>query len=180
MPKALGPYTRAISSKNAEAQAFFNQGTQMMFAFAKVGCDPVVPRGVDRRPGLRHLLLGRGVGLGLVPEPEDGRRRRAVCVRGIAHGVLAQGKASPAERDYIDALAVRYVKDFDPENAGYRTRPTPRPRAPGREVSRRPGRANALTLRRCSFSATQGPRDVNAPKIQRLHGAFERILARDP
>ena len=35
MPKALGPYTRAISSTNAEAQAFFTQGTQMMFAFAK-------------------------------------------------------------------------------------------------------------------------------------------------
>jgi tetratricopeptide (TPR) repeat protein len=32
----LGPFTRPISSTNAEAQAYFNQGFQMMYAFAKV------------------------------------------------------------------------------------------------------------------------------------------------
>src|SRR5678816_2548494 len=32
----LGPYTRPISSKNPEAQAYFTQGMQMMYAFDKV------------------------------------------------------------------------------------------------------------------------------------------------
>ena len=32
---ALGPFTRPISSKNPEAQAFFNQGFQLTYAFAK-------------------------------------------------------------------------------------------------------------------------------------------------
>ena len=31
----LGQFTRKISSTNPEAQAFFNQGFQMMYAFAK-------------------------------------------------------------------------------------------------------------------------------------------------
>src|SRR5262245_22378988 len=31
----LGPFTRPISSSNAAAQAFFSQGFQMMYAFAK-------------------------------------------------------------------------------------------------------------------------------------------------
>ena len=31
----LGTFTRPISSANKEAQAFFNQGFQMMYAFAK-------------------------------------------------------------------------------------------------------------------------------------------------
>ena len=31
----LGTFARPMSSKNAEAQAFFNQGFQMMYAFAK-------------------------------------------------------------------------------------------------------------------------------------------------
>src|ERR671912_1200890 len=31
----LGPFTRKISSRNVEAQAFFDQGFQMMYAFAK-------------------------------------------------------------------------------------------------------------------------------------------------
>ena len=34
--KALGPFERPISSSNAEAQAYFNQGYQMMYAFAKI------------------------------------------------------------------------------------------------------------------------------------------------
>ena len=32
---ALGPFTRPISSQNREAQAFFNQGFQLTYAFAK-------------------------------------------------------------------------------------------------------------------------------------------------
>ncbi len=32
----LGPFTRKISSTNPEAQAFFDQGFQMMYAFAKL------------------------------------------------------------------------------------------------------------------------------------------------
>ena len=31
----LGTFSRSISSTNAEAQAYFNQGFQMMYAFAK-------------------------------------------------------------------------------------------------------------------------------------------------
>ena len=32
---ALGPFTRPISSRNSEAQAFFNQGFQLTYAFAR-------------------------------------------------------------------------------------------------------------------------------------------------
>jgi hypothetical protein len=32
----LGPFHRPISSKNKEAQAFFDQGMQMMYAFARL------------------------------------------------------------------------------------------------------------------------------------------------
>lgn len=32
-PKALGPFTRQISTANRQAQAYFDQGMQMMYAF---------------------------------------------------------------------------------------------------------------------------------------------------
>ena len=35
-PKALGKFTRPISSKNPEAQAYFDQGFQLMYAFGKL------------------------------------------------------------------------------------------------------------------------------------------------
>ena len=34
--EALGPFTRQISTSNGDAQAYFNQGFQMMYAFAKM------------------------------------------------------------------------------------------------------------------------------------------------
>src|SRR5690242_19918657 len=36
-PKALGKFERPISSKNAQAQAYFNQGFQLMYAFDQAG-----------------------------------------------------------------------------------------------------------------------------------------------
>src|SRR5579862_9079686 len=33
VPKALGTFTRPISSSNKDAQAYFNQGIQLMYAF---------------------------------------------------------------------------------------------------------------------------------------------------
>src|SRR6266849_7958977 len=36
-PKALGTFQRRISSSNAEAQAYFNQGFQLMYAFDQEG-----------------------------------------------------------------------------------------------------------------------------------------------
>ena len=61
---AMGPFKRPISSRNSEAQAFFNQGFQLMYAFARARGGAIVSRGGDARPRVRHLLLGRGVGVG--------------------------------------------------------------------------------------------------------------------
>ena len=128
-------------------------------------CDPVVPRGVDRRSGLRHLPLGRGVGMGLVPEPEDGRRRCAVRVRGIAHGTLAQGQGEPC-RAGLHRRACGAVRE------GLRSREAPGTgrglrrvhAAPVREVSRRSGRSHAV--RRCPVPARapQGPPRCRRPE----------------
>ena len=68
MPKALGPFTRKISTSNAEAQAFFTQGMQMMYSFAKLDAVRSFRAAWTARSDLRHLLLGRGVGVGLVSE----------------------------------------------------------------------------------------------------------------
>ena len=54
----LGTFTRPISSKNAEAQAYFNQGFQLMYGFAKVGGRPILSRGAEAGSRLRDLLLG--------------------------------------------------------------------------------------------------------------------------
>src|SRR6187401_2349628 len=51
----------------------------------------VVPRDVEAGSGVRDLLLGRGLGVGLVPERPDDRRGIALRVRGCAEGVVVEG-----------------------------------------------------------------------------------------
>ena len=165
----LGPFHRPISSKNKEAQAFFDQGFQMMYAFAKPRGGALVPRSVEARSGLRDLLLGRRLGVGLVPERPDDRRAVAVRLRGDAEGGQpASDKATPKERAFIDALAVRYVKNFDADEArASRTRPTPTRWA--RSPRSIPTISTPITLYADALfllEPRRGTRDVNAPERQ--------------
>ena len=63
-PAALGEFTRPISSSNAEAQAYFDQGFQMMYAFAKEdAAGRFARRGAGTRtaPSATGVRPGRGV-----------------------------------------------------------------------------------------------------------------------
>src|SRR2546425_1677762 len=55
------------------------------------GGGTVVPRSVETRCRLRDLLLGRSVGVGVVPQRADERRGSAACVRRGAEGAGHQG-----------------------------------------------------------------------------------------
>ncbi len=55
----------------------------------EAGGGAVVPGGVEAGSGLRHLLLGRGVGMGVVPERTDVAGRVAPRVRGRQEGDVA-------------------------------------------------------------------------------------------
>ena len=82
----LGTFTRPISSNNPEAQKFFDQGFQMMYSFARLDAVRSFRESWKRDPELRHLLLGRGLGLGLVPERPDAGRPVALRLRRPAEG----------------------------------------------------------------------------------------------
>ena len=96
--------------------------------------------------------------------------------------ISLRDKASPNERAFIDALGVRYVKNFDADEAqANRIRPTPTrwPRSP-RSI---PNDLDAITLYADALfllEPRRGTRDVNAPNIKRLHGVLESALKIDP
>ena len=63
-PKALGKFTRPISSKNSEAQAYFDQGFQLMYAFGKMDAARSFREAEKRDPTARSAIgekLGPGV-----------------------------------------------------------------------------------------------------------------------
>jgi tetratricopeptide (TPR) repeat protein len=89
-------------------------------------------------------------------------------------------KASPIERDFIEALAVRYVKDFDAEKR--RQQDEAYAEAMRALSEKYPADLDAASLYADALfllEPRQGRRDVEAPSIKRLHGVLEGILARD-
>src|SRR5689334_15810214 len=100
MPKALGPYTRAISSRNAEAQAFFTQGTQMMFAFAKADAIRSFRAAWTADPDCAICYWGEAWAWGSYLNEKMSAEDAPFAYQASRTAVSLEGKASPVERDY--------------------------------------------------------------------------------
>ena len=180
LSKALGTFSHPISSKHAEAQAFFDQGFQMMFAFARTDAIRSFRESWKRDADCAICYWGEawawGSYLNGKMEPEDSPFAWAAVQKALA----LKGRASPIERDYIDAMAVRYVKDFDPEKR--RQQDEAYAEAMRKLSEKHPADLDAATLYADALFLLEprsGRRDVEAPNIRRLHGVLEGILARD-
>ena len=99
----------------------------------------------------------------------------------IQHAIrMAPSHATQEERAFIDAMAVRYVEDYDPEyridqDRGY---------ADAMKVvaERYPDDLDAVSLYAEALfllEPRRGTRDLNDPNVQRLHAVLENVLAKD-
>jgi len=181
MTKALGPFTRPISSKNAEAQAYFNQGFQMMYAFARLDAVRSFREAWKRDPDCAICYWGEGWAWGSYlngPMPAD---QSPFAYAAAQKALSLRDKASPVERDFIDALAVRYVKDFDVKTR--RQQDEAYAEAMRTVAEKHPDDLDAITLYADALfllEPRRGRRDVEAPSVRRLHRVLEGALAKDP
>ncbi len=180
MPAALGPFTHAISSKNAEAQAFFDQGFQMRYAFGRMEAIRSFREAWKRDPECAICYWGEayawGSDLNWLMSKDDAPH----AYHAMQEALRLRDKATPAEQAYIDALAVRYVQNFDPEN----TQPQNEAYAEATRAlaARFPSDLDAHTLFGEALLLTypQGATlSLEDPKVQEIAAAFERVLASD-
>jgi len=176
----LGPFTRPISSRNTEAQAFFDQGFQMMFAFAKAEAVRSFRESWKRDPECAICYWGEawawGSYLNAPMNAEESPHAYAAAQKALA----LKGRATEKERALIDALAVRYVEKFD---AATRVEQDRAYAAAMEQVAARYSDdldiatlyGDALFL----LEPRRGTRDVNDPDVRRLHQVLESILSRD-
>lgn len=107
----LGEVHHPVSTKNKQAQQFFDQGLNLVYGFNHDEARRSFQRAAELDPKL--AMAHWGVALTLGPNynlPVDPERERAgydAVQRAIA---LKEGASEP-ERAYIDALAVRYSND---------------------------------------------------------------------
>jgi tetratricopeptide (TPR) repeat protein len=112
----LGTFTRPISSKNAEAQAYFNQGFQLMYAYARAEAGRSFREAEKRDPECAICYWGEAWVWG--PYISEGRtaehEARAYAAIQKARS-LAGAHADAKEKALIQAMAVRYTGRFEGE-----------------------------------------------------------------
>ena len=181
LASSLGSFTRPISSGSPEAQRYFDQGFQLMYAFAKVDAARSFREAQKHDPDCAICYWGEawtwGSYLNGPMRADEAPRAYAAVRKALA---LAPDHASERERAFIDALAVRYVEDFDPETRVEQDRAYAE--AMRALAERYPDDLDAVTLYGEALfllEPRRGTRDLNDPNVQRLHGVLEQVLAAD-
>jgi tetratricopeptide (TPR) repeat protein len=176
----LGTFTRPMSSTNREAQAFFDQGFQMMYSFAKPEAVRSFREAWKRDPECAICYWGEAWAWGSYLNAPMNAEESPHAYAAVQKAVSLRSRAIPQERALIDALAVRYVEKFDG------TRRVEQDRAYADAMQRVAAQypddldiatlfADALFL----LEPRRGTRDVNDPNVRRLHQVLEAILARN-
>lgn len=176
----LGPFHRPISSKNKEAQAFFDQGFQMMYTFARLDAVRSFREAWKRDPDCAICYWGEGWAWGSYLNGPMSADQSPFAYAAMQKAVSMKDKASPNERAFIDALSVRYVKDFKTETR--REQDQAYADAMAKVAAQYPKDLEAITLYADALfilEPRRGTRDVNAPNVKKLHSVLESALAID-
>jgi tetratricopeptide (TPR) repeat protein len=176
----LGTFTRKISSRNAEAQAYFDQGFQMMYAFAKPEAVRSFRESWKRDPDCAICYWGEawawGSYLNAPMTPEEAPHAFTAMQKAVA----LKAKADAKEREMIEALSVRYVQQFDVAKRIEQDRAYAA--AMAKLAEKYPADLDIATLHADALfllEPRRGARDINDPNVQHLHHVLEAILAKD-
>ncbi len=179
--KALGPFERPISSSNAEAQAYFTQGYQMMYAFAKIEAVRSFREAWKADTTCAICYWGEAWAWGSYLNGQIREQDAPHAYAAIQHAIdLAPAHATPNEQAFINAMSVRYVENYDPENRVQQDEAYAD--AMKRVAEEFPDDLDAVTLYGEALfllEPRRGTRDLNDPNVQRLHRVLEGVLAKD-
>jgi tetratricopeptide (TPR) repeat protein len=176
----LGTFTRKISSANPEAQAFFDQGFQMMYAFAKAEAVRSFRESWKRDPNCAICYWGEAWAWGSYLNAPMTDEEAPHAYAAIQRAVSLKSHADAKERAMIDTMAVRYVERFDA--AKRRDQDRAYADAMQQLAERYPQDLEIVTLYGDALfllEPRRGARDANDPNVKRLHQVLESVLTRD-
>ena len=180
MPSALGEHTHSISSAHPQAQAYFSQGFQLMYAFAKEEAARSFREAWTADPDCAICYWGEAWAWGSYLNGPMRPFEAPHAFAAVQAALARIDHADARERAYIEAMAVRYVEDFDPETR--RDQDTAYADAMRGLAEAYPDDLDAVTLYADALfllEPRRGTRDLDDPNVQRLHGVLEGVLARN-
>src|SRR3954465_4154639 len=105
---ALGDLHHPVSTSNAQAQRFFDQGLRLIYAFNHDEAARSFQRAADLDPKLAMAYWGVAEAVGPNYNDPASDERFAAAHEAIQKAVDLSGSASPAEQAYIKAMALRF------------------------------------------------------------------------
>ena len=180
MGEILGDFHFPISSDSALAQNFFDQGIQMMYAFAKLESARSFREAQVADPNCAICFWGEawswGSYLNGAMTTADAPRALAALKKALA----LIDSANEKEADLIRSSESRYIDNYDPEKRRIQDQAYADTMA---GLSRKyPNDLNIATLYADALfllEERRGYRRLEDPNVIRLHGVLESVLARD-
>jgi tetratricopeptide (TPR) repeat protein len=109
----LGSVHHSVTTKNKQAQAYFDQGMRLIFAFNHEAAIKSFTRAWELDPNLAMAQWGIAYALGPnINRPMDAEAHKA-AYEALQKAIALKSRVSTAERTYIDALAKRYSANAD-------------------------------------------------------------------
>jgi len=179
--KGLGPFSRPITTTSHEAQLYFDQGIQLLYAFDPRGAARSFREAWKRDPSCAMCYFGEawswGSYLNGPMTAADAPRAHAAIQKARE---LAPGNTTAVERAMIEAMATRYEPEHDADrrreldeewadaaNALYDELPN------DQDVGFLAGESLML------LEPRRGLWDVHTPEVQRIHRVLESVLVQD-
>lgn len=179
--RGLGPFSRPITTSSPEAQRYFDQGVQLLYAFTPVNAARSFREAWKLDPDCAMCYFGEawawGSYLNGPMTAPDAPRAHAAIRKAVE---LSRNHATAVERALIEAMAIRY----EPEHDRDRRRALDEQYAEAiNDVYRRfPNDLEAGFLAGESLMLLQprrGEKDINDPEVKEVHRVLESVLAQD-
>jgi hypothetical protein len=178
----LGSLHHPVSTRNRQAQAYFDQGLKLVFAFNHEAAIQSFAHAAELDPDLAMAHWGIALSLGPnINRPMDAKAHKA-AYQALQKAIALKSKAAPAERAYIDALSKRYSAnaeaDVEPLQVAYKDAM--------KDLVRRYAQDNDAAVLYAESLMDLHPWQFWAPDgtptegTQEIVAVLERVLARSP
>lgn len=177
-PKALGDVEWKISSKDEMVLAYFNQGIQLKYAFAVDEAARSFRQARLIDPECAMCYWGEAWAMGAYLNGGMSKPKGPLAYEAMQKALaLADKNTSPMEQALIEASAVRFVEDYDPE--GRREQDSLYALAMKPVYDKYKKDKNIATVYAESLFLLEprsGTREMDDPNVMRLHQVLEGVL----
>lgn len=180
IPEAVGTRTWVISTTSGEAQAYFDQGMALRWAYNVNEAARSMREARTADPRCAMCWWGEAFTLGSFLNGGMSKEKSVYAFEAIEQAAALAGNVSPVERALIDAARTRYPQDYVP--AERRAVDEAFAVAMRDVYESYPGHhevASVYAVALFMLEPRRGYRDLEDPAVQKLHAVLRGVLDND-